>query len=385
MAMAKQNLKLDSALFLIVLTLLVIGVVMVYSASSFKAQEIYQDSHYFLKNHFYKVLLGLFLMVIFSKTNYRFWLKFSPVFLILAFGTLIYLLASTDVPEIRGSRRWMSVGGFQFQPSDFAKLALILFLGFSLGKSNLARGKTGRGFLFHLAVIALIVIPILLQPDIGTAILISCIGLTLVFVSGERLRHLFIPGITAAGFFAVVLMQEGYQKARIMKFISSIKGERLHWQTQQSLIALGNGGFWGLGLGSSRQKYDFLPDPFTDFIYAILGEELGLIGAAGILALVVCFIWLGFKIALTTADKSGRLLAFGIVLNVAIYSFTNTAVVLNLLPTTGIPMPFLSYGGSSLLVNLIGVGILLNISQKNQKSSRLYPARNHWNPKRGLY
>jgi len=195
--MKEQNLKLDSALFLIVLVLLVIGVVMVYSASSFKAQEIYEDSHYFLKNHFYKVLFGLILMLIVSKIDYNVWLKISPLLLLVSFGALIYLLVSPDVAVVRGSRRWIQLGSFQFQPADLAKLALVLFLSHSLGQTNLMRTDTNKRFVFHLGVIALILLPIVLQPDAGTAILISFIVITLVFVSGEKLRHFFIPAITS--------------------------------------------------------------------------------------------------------------------------------------------------------------------------------------------
>jgi len=373
--MKDQNLKLDSALFLIVLVLLVVGVVMVYSASSFKAQEIYEDSHYFLKNHFYKVLLGLILMLVVSRINYTVWLKISPLLLLVSFGTLLYLLVSPDVTAVRGSRRWIQLGSFQFQPADLAKLALVLFLSHSLGQTNLMRTDTSKRFIFHIGVIALMVLPIVLQPDTGTAILIAFIAITLVFVSGERLRHFFIPAITSTAFFSIILLQEGYQRARIMKFISSLKGEEVHWQAQQSLISLGNGGFFGLGLGGSRQKYHFLPDPFTDFIYAIVGEEMGILGTLAVLLLLIAFVSIGVKIAMMTAKKPGKLLAFGMVLNIAIYAFTNSAVVLNLLPTTGIPMPFLSYGGSALIINLFGIGILLNISEQNRK--KLFPVRNY--------
>jgi len=348
---------------------------MVYSASSFKAQEIYEDSHYFLKNHFYKVLLGLILMLVVSRINYTVWLKISPLLLLVSFGALLYLLVSPDVTAVRGSRRWIQLGSFQFQPADLAKLALVLFLSHSLGQTNLMRTDTSKRFIFHLGIIALMVLPIVLQPDAGTAILISFIAITLVFVSGEKLRHFFIPAITSIAFFSIIVLQEGYQKARIMKFISSLKGEEVHWQTQQSLISLGNGGFFGLGLGGSRQKYHFLPDPFTDFIYAIVGEEMGLLGTLAVLVLLISFVSIGVKIAMMTAEKPGKLLAFGIVFNIAIYAFTNSAVVLNLLPTTGIPMPFLSYGGSALIINLFGIGILLNIAEQNRK--KFSPVRSY--------
>ncbi|MFQ5675158.1 MAG: FtsW/RodA/SpoVE family cell cycle protein [bacterium] len=373
----KSGLKHDSALFLIVLILLVVGVVMVYSASSFKAQESYGDSRYFLINHFYKVLIGLALMLIVSRIDYRIWLKISPLLLAFSFAILIYLLASSDIQHIRGSKRWVRLAGLQFQPSDLAKLALVLWLSLSLGKTHLMQKDTGHKFILRLAMIAFIIIPILLQPDVGTAVLIAFIAIAIVFASGEKLRHLFVPGIMGIIFLAMALMQHGYQKARIMKFIASLRGEALHYQSQQSLIAFGNGGFFGLGLGDGRQKFHFLPDPFTDFIYAIVGEELGILGSTAVLVLLVLFMWIGFRIALRTTEKSGRLVAFGIVLNIAIYAFTNTAVVLNLLPTTGIPMPFLSYGGSSLLVNLFSIGILLNIARGSYKKGKLYPVGVH--------
>ncbi|MCH7756266.1 FtsW/RodA/SpoVE family cell cycle protein, partial [candidate division KSB1 bacterium] len=328
-----------------------------------------------LKNHFYKVLFGLLLMLIVSKINYTVWLKISPLLLLVSFSALIYLLVSPDVAAVRGSRRWIQFGSFQFQPADLAKLALILFLSHSLGRINFMRTDTSKRFIFHLGVIALMVLPIVLQPDAGTAILISFIAITLVFVSGERLRHFFIPAIISIVFFLIIFLQKGYQSARIMKFIASLKGEEVHWQTQQSLISLGNGGFFGLGLGGSRQKYHFLPDPFTDFIYAIVGEEMGILGTLTVLVLLIAFVSIGVKIAMMTAEKPGKLLAFGIVLNIAIYAFTNSAVVLNLLPITGIPMPFLSYGGSALIINLFGIGILLNIAEQNRK--KLSPVRSY--------
>jgi cell division protein FtsW len=177
-------------------------------------------------------------------------------------------------------------------------------------------------------------------------------------------------------FFIIYLVQEGYQKTRIVEFLDSIKGKKLVWQTQQSLIALGNGGPLGLGLGGSKQKYHFLPDPFTDFIFAIVGEELGIIGTFAVLILFMVLIWRGCKIAQNAPDAQGMLLAAGIVLNVAVYAFTNAGVVVNLLPTTGIPMPFLSYGGSALIVNLFAIGVLLNISVQVWRKQHLFPVDN---------
>jgi len=376
--MTLRDHKFDSPILLVVLVLLTIGVVMVYSASSFKAQELHGDSHYFLKRHFVKVLLGLAIMFVVSKIDYRFWLKMSPVLLIVGVAALLFLLISSNVPVIRGSKRWLVLGGFQLQPSDFARLALILFLCRSLTRQKLVGGEPSTHFIFHLFVISAVIFPIMRQPDVGTSILIALVAISLIFISGERLRHLFAFACTTLPLAILFFSRSGYQKNRIMKFLASMQTDFVDWQTQQSLIALGNGNIFGLGLGGSRQKYHFLPDPFTDFVYAIVGEELGLIGTIFILVLLMVFLWSGFKIALSAPDKPGKLLATGIVLSIGIYAFTNMGVVVNLLPTTGVPMPFLSYGGSAMMVNLFSVGVLLNIASQIQEGKLIRPVKDFY-------
>ncbi|MFQ5824423.1 MAG: putative lipid II flippase FtsW [bacterium] len=375
--MKTNNLKFDSTLFLVVVILVVLGVVMVYSASSFKAQEYHKDSHHFLESHIYKVAIGFVLMIVVTKLDYQLWLKISPALLILSFCFLIYLLVGPNVTKIRGSKRWIFIVNFQFQPSDFARIALIFFLSSFLGKKDFKSRESDKGLLFYLLIIGLISIPILLQPDVGSAALIIFIAVILLFLAGIKFRYLFLLGLTSLPIFIFYLLKDGYQKERLLEYFASLKGENVVWQTQQALIALGNGGLFGLGLGGGKQKYHFLPDPFTDFIFAIVGEELGLIGTTTVLILFIVLIWRGFKIAFMAPDTQGKLLAVGIVLNIAVYTFTNAGVVVNLLPITGIPMPFLCYGGSALLVNLIGIGILLNISTQNWHKHRLYPVRNY--------
>ncbi|NIR49466.1 putative lipid II flippase FtsW [candidate division KSB1 bacterium] len=374
--MPKDRFAFDSTLFIVVIVLLVFGVVMVYSASSFKAQEERGDNHFYLKNHFYKVGIAFLLMLVVAKIKYTFWLKMSPYILFLSFCALIFLLVSPTVEAIRGSRRWIILGPVQFQPSDFARMALVLFLSHSLGRNDFKTKEDDNHFYKMLAVVGLIALPVLLQPDIGTAGLLVLIAVTLIFLSGEKLRHLLLLPLISTPLFLLYLQHSDYQRQRVLQYIASLKGEELSWQTQQSLIALGNGSFFGLGLGSGRQKYHFLPDPFTDFIYAIIGEEFGVLGTVAILALFAVLIWRGFKIALRALDSKARLLGVGIVLNIAVYVIANAGVVTNLLPTTGIPMPFLSYGGSALLVNLFGVGILLNISAQNRANRRVNAVSN---------
>lgn len=378
----KNKFDIHSPILLVVLMLLFTGVVMVYSASSFKAEELYGDSNFFLKAHFYKVLIGLVLMLIVANIPYKFWLKISPALMFLAVCLLLFLIFSPGTVQVRGSKRWLNFGLFQFQPSDFARIALILFLSYSLSLKKSLQSENYHRLLFHLLMTGIIIFPILIQPDVGTALIVSIIALSIIFVSGEKLRYLFgLVAVAVPSTFFFLMQSGGYQWGRIVKYWHSLQGTEIAWQTQQSLIAFGNGHLAGLGLGSGKQKYHFLPDPFTDFIYSIVGEELGLIGAVLILILFCILIWYGFKIATNSSEKQGKLLAFGIIFNIAVYAFTNAGVVLNLLPTTGIPMPFMSYGGSALLTNLFLMGILLNLSSENRKKKRLVPVKNHFQRK----
>lgn len=367
------NLKFNSLLLGTVLILITIGILMIYSASSFKALEGHGDSHYYLKTHFYQVVLGLLLMFIVARVDYRLWLNISPVLLIISLGALLFVLGSAD--NIRGSRTWISLWSLQIQPSHFAKIALILFLSASLVKKSKTNTVPYKRFLFHLFVTGLIVIPILLQPDGGTATLIVLLSVMLLFIAGEKLKYLLALGLTGMPLILIFIMREGYQKTRIMKFISSLEGDAVHWQAQQSLIALGNGHLFGLGLGGSKQKYDFLPAPFTDFIFAIIGEELGFLGTSCILIFLGIFIWIGFKIARSASTTQGGLLAAGIVTNIAICSVANISIAINLLPATGMSLPFLSYGGSALVGDLFMMGVLFNISNHVHTKSKLYYIR----------
>jgi cell division protein FtsW len=378
--MQPLNSKYDSIILITVTLLLVVGTVMVYSASSFKALQSHEDSHYYFKNHLMKLLIGVVVLLVAANVPYRFWLRISPILLFLSFCALIYLLYAPGVKIIRNSKRWLNLGLMQFQPSDFARLSLILFLSFTLGKHSFQREITLKSFLIYLAFIALLALPILKQPDLGSALLTAFIGVCLIFLAGAKLRHLAALAVTAVPTLGLyIFFKGGYHWERIKNFLGTWKGETSVYQTNQSLIALGNGGFFGLGLGDSRQKYDFLPDPFTDFIYAIIGEELGIIGTVAILILFLILMWRAYKITMAAPDLPTKLLGFGIILNIGIYAFINAGVVVNLLPNKGIPMPFLSYGGSSMMVNLFFIGILLNMAAQNWQSRRLHPANNYLN------
>lgn len=361
--------KIDFWLLLIILVLVVVGLIMIYSASSFKAQTAFEDSHYFLKKHFVRLILGLALMVLAMHIDYHFIQRMAPFLLLLAFVLLIYVLVNPTDSVLKGTRRWIDVFWVRFQPSEFAKYALVIFLSVLLSRKEEILENFVEGLLPALVIIGLVVVPILLEPNLGTAFLILLISTSMLIIAGANSRHLAIIVLSTVGMITLFVRNIGYQKARLLMFLDSLRGiEKPVWQVKQSLISLGNGGLTGVGLGSSRQKMHFLPQPFTDFIYSILGEELGFMGAFVVAALFLLFLVRAIRVALQAPDRAGMFLAIGISFSIMYYFLFNAGVAANLLPITGIPMPFLSYGGSSLVMNLAAMGILLNISAQQKKS-----------------
>ncbi len=367
--------KIDYPLLIAVLLLVIIGLTFVYTASSAKAAERFDgDSAYFLKMQSIRVIIGLIAMAMVMRVDYHTWIRRAPVFYWLILTVLLFMLFMPSSWMIRGTRRWIDLGLVKLQPSEFAKYALIFMLAKLLSKRDLDIKQFVDGLLPQLILIGLICGAILPEPDAGSALMIFFIALTLLFTAGARIVHLF--NVLSAGALMVFagLMVNAYQRERLFSFIASLRNEgEVGWQVKQSLISLGNGGVFGVGLGQSRQKMHWLPDPFTDFIFSIIGEELGLIGTLGIVALFVFIIYRGFRIALNAPDPEGRYLAVGITTAIGLYAFMNMAVITHLVPTTGIPMPFVSYGGSSLITHLAAVGMLLNISY--QSSMRYVKSR----------
>jgi cell division protein FtsW len=364
----EDRVKFDVLLLMIVLLLAVIGTAAVYSASYFKAKEDYGNSHYFLGKQLIRLTLGIFFLFILMHTDYHILLKFAPIILLITFFVLVYVLIGGNL--YKGSRRSIPVFGSVFQPSEFAKYALVLFLSAFLVKKGDRIKNFNDGLLPTLVIVTFIIVPILLEPDLGTGVIIFIICCIVIFAAGASLYHLSGLSFTALTVIAFLLTIFPYQKARLFKFIDSVRGSiDPPWQVTQSVISFGNGGVWGVGLGNSRQKLHFLPQPFTDFIFSIIGEEVGLIGCTVILLLVLAFMWRGLWIALHAPDKEGQLLAIGITASIVVYAFFNASIALNLFPITGITMPFISYGGSSLVVHFMAVGMLLNISAqiKNPK------------------
>lgn len=354
----------DFALFLTVLSLLSIGVVMVFSASEYSTLIRYDDSFYFFKRQVIWALLGLVAMRIAMKYNYWEYKRFILPLLILALVLLVLVLVPGIGKEVNGARRWIGVGPLPFAPAELVKLCIIIFTAYGLARQKDQIRYFTKGVLPYLIVMSLAVLLILIQPDLGTAVSLAGIVFVMIFAAGARLSHL--GGIAVTGLVAAIcaIITKPYRFGRFMAFLdpwADPQGGGFH--IIQGLYAIGSGGLFGLGLGQGKQKFLYLPENHTDFIFAIIGEELGFIGASMVIFLFALFIWRGLKIAITATDPFASLLATGITAWVGVQSIINIGVVTGSLPVTGIPLPFISFGGTSLLFTMIGVGILLNISQ----------------------
>ncbi|HHT04806.1 MAG TPA: putative lipid II flippase FtsW [Hydrogenispora sp.] len=361
--------KPDLFIFLVVLFLLTLGVVMVTSASFPRALSDTggADPFSFGKKQLFFTLLSLVMMVVMINFDYHRFRRFTVLFAITAPILLVLVLLLGD--EINGARRWFDLKIFNFQPSEFAKLALIFVLAHYLTEIGPEVRKFSTGMLIPLIYVGLICGLVMLEPDLGTTIVIFSIFLAMLFAAGVRISHLFFIAMTAVAGVVVLIIREPYRLQRFFSFIDPTQDPQgAGWQILQSLMALGSGGIIGLGLGRSRQKFFYLPEPHTDYIYSIIGEELGLLGTMLVLLLFLCLAWRGYKIALSTKDTYGSLLAVGITSWLVIQALINIAVVTATIPATGITLPLLSYGGSSLGFTMLAVGILLNISRNPRES-----------------
>ncbi len=355
---------LDLTLLTAVMVLLLFSICFIYTASSARAERLYDDSAFFLKRQLQRVVIALVIMVFVVRVDYHRILRYSPLAYWSALALLVFLLFAPESWMIRGSRRWLMLGPVQFQPSEFAKFALIFYLAANLTRPEAVPENFVDGVLPQLIRIGAVVLAVVMEPDLGTALVIAAVAFIMLFVAGARLGQLLFFILAGALATASLLWRVAYQRGRVESFVETVFGDvEPTWQVRQSLISLGNGGVLGVGLGQSKQKLLFLPDPFTDFIMAIVGEELGLIGTLAVILLFFIVIWRGFHIAHRAPDRVGKLTAIGVTTAIGLYALVNAGVVTHLLPTTGIPLPFVSYGGSALIMNLIGIGVLLNISQ----------------------
>ncbi|GMA49170.1 stage V sporulation protein E [Alicyclobacillus contaminans] len=363
--MVRANRNFDYTIVAVTLVLLTIGLVMVHSASSVISAQKFDDPFYYFKRQLMWAALGLVLMFTMANVDYHRLRPLAPKFIIASFLFLVVVLIPGVGVNRGGSQAWLGIGSFGIQPSEFAKLAIILFLAHYLADAADRMESFVRGFLPPLFISLLAVGLIMLEPDLGQSVVIMGTTVVLLFAAGARVRHI---GVLAGGgllAFAALVAMAPYRIKRIVAFLDPWQDPLgKGYQVIQSLYALGSGGLVGLGLGNSRQKYLYLPEPQTDFIYSILGEELGFLGCATVLALFAVLVWRGYRTAMYATDEFGSLLAAGITGMIAVQVLINVGVVTSSIPATGITLPFVSFGGSSLTLMLTGVGILLNISRQ---------------------
>lgn len=354
----------DILLFAAIIFLLSIGVVMVYSASQVAAFEKLDDTFYYLKKQIIWATIGIFAMVSVMKVDYWKYKKLAVPFLIAAFILLIAVLLPGLGKSVKGAQRWLELGPLRIQPSEIIKLSLVVFMAYGLSRFRDRLSSFSAGILPFLAVLVAACGLILLQPDLGTAVSVAGTVYIMLFAAGARGKHLFYLAMGGVAAVGVAIVFEPYRMSRFLAFLDPWKDPSgTGYHIIQSLYALGSGGLFGMGLGQSHQKWLYLPEQHTDFIFAVLGEELGFFGACLVIMLFLVFLWRGFKIALSTNDPFGSLLAVGVTSMIALQAVINIGVVTGSLPITGIPLPLISFGGSSLVFTLVGVGVLLNISR----------------------
>lgn len=347
------------------LILLSMGLMTVLSASGIVAEKIYSDPMYFFKRQVLFAAAGICAMILITAAPRAILYKLQYPMLLFA---LILLFATLFSVKINGARRWLNLGPFGIQPMEFAKVALVFYLGYFMSTKQAIVKTFSRGVIPPFAVTAVFCLILLLQPDFGGAAVFSLLLFFMCLAGGTRLIYLVISAALALGGSYLLVMHEAYRFRRILAFLDPFAvAQNEGYQLVQSLYALGSGGIWGAGLGGSKQKLFFLPDAHTDFIMAIAGEELGFIGITLIFLLLGLFFWRAMRIVFLQVDLRDRLTAFGLTLTLGLSMILNMAVVMGVAPPKGLPMPFFSYGGSSLLATFICVGLLLNISRTSRK------------------
>ena len=356
----------DSILCVTVAILVLIGIVMVFSSSAAYTEQ--NDSFYFLKRQVLWCLLGTGLLLITKNLDYHNLHQYTYPIMIITFLLLIVVMFPEFSKKVGGARRWLAFGGFSFQPSELAKFTLVLFIAKSLVKRADKLRNFAYGYLPNLIVLGFFFIPILFQPDFGTVMVILTVTFTMLFIAGLRKKFLFLSILAIIPIVASAILFAEYRTRRIIAFLNPWEDPSgAGFQAVQSFYAFGRGGFWGAGLGESSQKLYRLPEAHTDFIFSVIGEELGFVGTTAIVLLFLIFIWRGFLTAYQAKDPFGTHLATGLTLLIGLQAFINLGVASGLLPTKGLTLPFISMGGSSMLVTMLSVGVILNISEQTAK------------------
>jgi len=364
----------DRALLVLPLALSVVGVVMVYSSSAILGITRHQDPNYFFVRQLFRALLGVVVMLACARLRLRVLEAIAPWLLGGAGLMLAVVVVAGQVSN--GATRWLRIGLFTLQPTDLARLATVVFLAWWLKRRPPGELGFVRGILPPLAVVGVMSGLILLQPNLSSAGLLMVVGLAMAFMSGAQLRHLMVPVGAGAAAAMVALLTHPYQMKRVASFVDflfrgTLDARGSGWQLDQSLIAIGSGGWLGRGLGGGMQKYLFLPEAHTDFIFSILAEELGFVGSTFLMALFAIYLWRCLRAAARAADPFARLLAGGLAVQLGLYAVVNLSVATGLAPTTGLPLPFVSYGGSALVANMAAAGLLYRVSAGNDEREAL--------------
>jgi cell division protein FtsW len=364
----RPNAPPDLFLVASIAVLVAFGLIMLFSASSYYAVALHHDALYFLKRQIAWLVIGGVIAFVVYKVDYHKLRKLAPF----ALGLSVFMLLLVLIPHVGivsgGARRWLGAGPMTFEPSEFAKLALILYLAAALaGKGERVRSLTG-GVMPVALVCAVLTVLVLKEPDMGTASLLAFTAGAMLFAAGARIVHLLVIVAVAAPGIILLIANDAYKRARILAFIDPWKDPQdKGFHIVQSLLALGSGGPFGAGLGLSSQKFSWLPEAHTDFIAAIIGEELGFMGMFVLVALFVAFAYRAARIALGAPDRFGFFLALGCMATIVIQAFVNIGVVTSAWPVTGVPLPFISFGGSSLVVSLAAVALIINVGRHRRR------------------
>ncbi|MCC2640809.1 MAG: ftsW [Nitrospira sp.] len=362
-----KRVPVDPALLAITLILALVGVVMVFSASAVVAGNRFHDPWYFLKRQLAWLGAGLLVMHIVSKIDYVIWKKLAIPMLLLTTVLLVLVLVPSLGSAAKGARRWLHVGPINIQPAEITKFVAVIYVAAYVSKKQDQLTQFARGLLPPLIILASLSGLVLLEPDLGTVVVMGLVIVTLLFLAGARIKHLGLLSLCALFAVAGLIFGSSYRWKRFLMFLDPTKDPSgAGFQITQSFLAFGSGGSFGVGLGEGKQKLFFLPEAHTDFVLALVGEELGLAGSMAVVLLFGLLVLKGFQIAGRARNLFGRHLGMGITMLIGMQALVNAGVVTGLLPTKGLTLPFVSYGGSSLVANLFGAGILLSISRDRQ-------------------
>jgi len=357
--------RIDPLIVGITLALSLGGLVMVFSASGVMAENKFTNSTYYLQRQIVWMVLGFGLLLVGSLIDYGQWKRWVPMIVVGCVAGLLLVLGIG--PQINGARRWLAFGFFSIQPTEMAKLAVVLYLAAFLSNPQRRVTDWQRGFLPPVVIVGMICGLIVVEPDLGSTVVISLVLVGMMYLAGARVRHLAYLGLPMVVGLISLIWMSPERWERMTTFMNPFEDrEGAGYQLVQSILALENGGVFGVGLGQGKQKLLYLPEGHTDFVLALVGEELGLIGTSGLLALFAILVFKGFRVAALAPDLFGRYLALGITMLLGIQALINAGVVSGMLPTKGLTLPLVSYGGSSLLVTMLAIGILLSIARQGR-------------------